>query len=352
MTIEVTLYTHDECELCDKARIDLRDLGQLFALTVREVDVRGDPALEKAFFERVPVVEIGGERLEAPLDYETLWRALKRAEAAGRPVDDRPEKAQSGCGHLLVVALNRIVLSFTRHWAVYLTALVLLYVGLPFGGAFAMHLGYTRLGDIVHRIYSPVCHQFAFRSWYLFGDQPVYPRERAGLDMGTFEEYAGQEPYFDGIDVHTLDNRLVFAAKGFRGSERMGWKVPLCQRDVAIYGALALFGVVFTVLQRLGVKVPYLPFWAYVLIALVPIGLDGFSQYFANPPFNGLGLASYPIRESTPFLRTLTGGLFGLGNGWLAYPYIAESMEESQVMLEDKLARAGIIKARADAAAD
>jgi uncharacterized membrane protein len=132
----------------------------------------------------------------------------------------------------------------------------------------------------------------------------------------------------------------------------MGYKAALCQRDVAIYGMLALFGFVFLILHKMNVKVPYLPMWAYLLMGIAPMGLDGFSQLFANPPFNGFGLALYPIRESTPLLRTLTGALFGLANGWLAYPYIEDSMADTREIVETKLIRAGIIKAPADAAAD
>jgi uncharacterized membrane protein len=97
-------------------------------------------------------------------------------------------------------------------------------------------------------------------------------------------------------------------------------------------------------LKRWGIKIPYLPFWAYILIALVPIGLDGFSQLFANPPINGFGLALYPIRESTPFIRTLTGALFGIGNAWLSFPYIDDSMQETEEVIMNKLERAGALQ--------
>ncbi len=241
-----------------------------------------------------------------------------------------------------VIALNRGVLWFSRNWAVVLTVFFLIYTGLPFAAPVAMEYGAPGVANVIYRIYNPLCHQFAFRSWFLFGDQTVYPRARAGVGGGTFEEYAAREPFFEGIDVDVLDADLIVAARSFVGSEEMGWKVAYCQRDVAIYGTIAIASLVFVILQKLKIKVPYLPFWGYVLIALAPIGLDGFSQLFANPPFNGFGLPIYPVRESTPFLRVLTGSLFGLGNAWLAYPYIAESMEETVRLIESKLEKAGV----------
>jgi len=246
-----------------------------------------------------------------------------------------------------VIFLDKIILGFSKAWAFWLSLIIAIYAGLPVAAPIAMHYGATGFGNAIYTIYSPVCHQFAFRSWFLYGAQPAYPRERAGVaSLKPFEFFASQEPFFEGVDVSTLDAGLTIAAKRFTGSERMGYKFAFCERDFAIYAALALFGFAFFVLQKLGIKVPALPFWAYLLIAIAPIGLDGFSQLFANPPFNGFGLGVYPIRESTPFLRTLTGGLFGLGNGWLAYPYIAESMDETRIMLEERLTRAGVLKAK------
>lgn len=351
MVIEVLLYTREDCGLCDEAKKILLEIGRTFPLAIREVDIRQNPALEKAFFDRIPVVDIGGKLLEAPLSDDDLWRAAAEAHREKAVADRRVNgENRAGVGHAIAVALNKWLLSFARNWAAYLTALVLLYVGLPFVAPLAMHLGAPRVANVIYTVYGPVCHQFAFRSWYLFGEQAVYPRARAGVaSIGSFEQYASAEPAFAHVDdIYTLDPDLTWAARGFKGSERMGWKVALCQRDTAIYGALALFGIVFIMLQKAGIRVPYLPFWAYVLLAIVPIGLDGVSQLLANPPFNGFGLAVYPIRESTPFLRTLTGALFGIGNGWLAYPYIQESMEETHTAMQAKLVRAGIIEAAAD----
>jgi uncharacterized membrane protein len=256
-------------------------------------------------------------------------------------------KPVTGWKRDVVIGLDRFILWFSRRWVLVISVLVGIYAGIPFLAPVSMHLGWTGVGDTIYRVYSPVCHQFAFRSWFLYGDQTVYPRQRAGVALGSFEQYASQEPAFSGIDVNTLDADLIFAAKLFRGSERMGWKVAFCERDVSIYASIMLFGILFAILTGLGVRVPYLPFWAYLLIAILPIGLDGFSQYFANPPFNGLGLPFYPVRESTPFLRVLTGSLFGIGNAWLAFPYIEESMQETRELVEGKLVKAGVLRKKA-----
>jgi uncharacterized membrane protein len=359
-SLRVTLYARDGCHLCDDARAELAALAETIPLVIEEVDIAADPALERALFDRIPVIEVGGARLQAPIEPPALRRAVHSAAFRARNAEEKTVQsthpsppgdvppAVTGRRRNAVIAFDRFFLGFSRHWVAVLSVVVSLYAGIPFAAPVAMHNGWTGLANAIYTVYSPVCHQFSFRSWFLFGEQTVYPRARADVPgVLSFEEAASREPFFQGINVNTLDANLSLAAKAFRGSERMGWKVAFCQRDVAIYVAIAVFGVVFAVLRRLGLKVPYLPFWAYLIIAVAPMGMDGFSQLFANPPFNGFGLGLYPIRESTPFLRALTGGLFGMGNAWLAYPYIEDSMRETREMLETKLIRAGVLKTAA-----
>ncbi len=249
--------------------------------------------------------------------------------------DDRSRRFRIGA--------NRAVLWLSRHWAAVLSAFFILYVGLPFMAPVAMIGGAEGVAQTIYQIYNPLCHQFSFRSFFLFGDQFVYPRAKAGIeDLGSFEDYASRDPHFEGVDVSQLDGYLIYADEYFYGNEEMGYKVAYCERDIAIYGTIALLSLVYPILKRSGVKVPYLPLWGYLLIALVPIGLDGFSQLLANPPFNGLGLGILPDRESTPLLRVLTGFLFGLGNVWLAYPYLDESFAETVELIETKLRNAGV----------
>lgn len=263
---------------------------------------------------------------------------IARSEMKGLFVQDDNTQG-GGRRRNVILGLNRFVIWFSKNWAALIGGVVALYAIGPFVAPVALRAGATGVAETLYTVYSPVCHQFTFRSWFIGGEQIVYPRERADTNYGSFESYAENEPFFEGVDVDVLDNDLIVTARLFRGSETMGYKTAICQRDIAIYGALALFAIGFAVTKSLGIRIPYLPFWAYILFAIGPIGLDGFSQLFANPPFNGFGLDFYPIRESTPFLRTLTGALFGIGNGWLAFPYIEESMQETGEMAQAKVAQ-------------
>ena len=80
-----------------------------------------------------------------------------------------------------------------------------------------------------------------------------------------------------------------------------------------------------------------MPIAVWFLLGLVPIGLDGVSQLVSQLPWDII-----PIRESTPLLRTITGGLFGFSTAWFGYPIVEESMADTRKLLTVKLRAAQV----------
>jgi len=198
---------------------------------------------------------------------------------------------------------------------------MLFYVGLPLLAPTLLWLGAEAPANAIYRMYKPLCHQFAFRSFFLFGEQPYYPLAEANVaNTKTFEEVSG----ITNLDDPYSTSR--FEARNYIGNENVGYKVALCERDVAIYLAILGFGIVFGLTGR---KVKTLHWLAWILLGIAPIGLDGFSQLLSQFEWDWLS-AIIPYRESTPFLRALTGALFGLFTAWFAYPNIEESMNETR----------------------
>jgi glutaredoxin len=60
--VEVVVYHAAGCHLCERAIGQLRELRDELAFELREVDIGGDEALEAAYREWIPVVEIDGRR--------------------------------------------------------------------------------------------------------------------------------------------------------------------------------------------------------------------------------------------------------------------------------------------------
>lgn len=265
------------------------------------------------------------------------------------------ERKATGVERSFVLGADRLIRWVAIHWLALLNSLVFLYVGLPFLAPVLLANGINGPANTIYGAYGYVCHQFAFRSWYIGGEQIAYPRARADTDLQSFEAAVTEDAFFAGVDVSELDVDLVSTARNFRGNDQVGYKVAFCQRDVAIYGAIFLGGVAYAFVRK---WLNPLKFWQYLIIGIAPIGLDGFSQLFANPPFTDAGFflfrsvgdisqAIFGIRESTPLLRTLTGAMFGFANVWLAYPYLEEAMRDTRKRVEAQLRKAGIISGSA-----
>ncbi|MDX1601005.1 MAG: DUF2085 domain-containing protein [Anaerolineales bacterium] len=314
--MRVTFYTKDDCSLCVKTKAWLGELKDDIPHTLVEVDIESEPSLQARYEERVPVVEVGPYTLEAPFDKRDLKVAMLSAQAGLQQDGESVEPKSNPQG----LRLNKGLLFFARHWLAAFNLLVFLYVGLPFAAPVLMQAGAERPARWIYTAYSPMCHQLAFRSWFLFGDQPAYPRELAGVNLTPFEEATG----IPGDDL--------WAARDFVGNEQVGYKVAFCERDVAIYGGILLAGLLYSQLRD---KLKPLPLWAWVLFGVVPIGLDGGTQLISELPLPII--SAFPARESTPFLRTLTGGLFGIMNVWLAYPYVEETMGETRAVVSAKI---------------
>ena len=205
-----------------------------------------------------------------------------------------------------IILADRFVFYLSKHWLAVFNALALLYVGLPILAPVLMRLGATGPAMVIHLIYRPLCNQLPQRSWFLFGPQLAYTWPELVERVGT-DALVGQW------------------SSTFVGNEAVGYKMALCQRCIAIHGAIFLFGLFYVLGRR---RVRPLPWWVYIGLGLLPMALDGGYQTLSY--VLSVLLPNFPIppHETTPFMRTLTGGLFGLATVWLTYPLIQETMDE------------------------
>lgn len=243
----------------------------------------------------------------------------------------------------VVLGLDKAIYWVGRNWLVAVAALLGVYVGLPILAPALMNAGATGPANFIYRLYSPMCHQMASRSFFLFGEQYAYPRELAGTDLTPIDAYWDSLPALQGVPRYPetageLAQQLA-ALRAERGDAQLGFKMALCERDIAIYGFMFLGTLLYGVVRRFR-RVPRLPFWLFLIIGLAPIALDGFSQLFGTYG-QALDIAFFQQeifnRESTPFLRTATGALFGFSLVWTFFPYVDRSMGEFNSELGEKL---------------
>ncbi len=195
---------------------------------------------------------------------------------------------------------SQLIVWITRHWLAFFNAMWALYIFLPVLAPILMQGGYTTPARYIYGVYSFACHQLPDHSYLLFGDSLV-PNLRQ-LEAGGM-----------GAGLGLLDQRK------FIGNGTVGYKIAICQRDMAIYGAVLLAGLLFGALRRRIKPID----WRLYLILLIPIALDGGSQLVG-------------LRESNWFLRSVTGAIFGIASVWFAYPHVEQAMNDVR---EDELMR-------------
>jgi glutaredoxin len=61
--VTLTLYSKPDCHLCAEAMTALRRLQPELGFELEERDITTDEALQRAYFERIPVVALDGEVL-------------------------------------------------------------------------------------------------------------------------------------------------------------------------------------------------------------------------------------------------------------------------------------------------
>ncbi|MBK8795340.1 MAG: DUF2085 domain-containing protein [Anaerolineales bacterium] len=200
----------------------------------------------------------------------------------------------------LTRAANGIVIGMARHWLAIFNIVWAIYLFTPFLAPLFMQMGWTAPARVIYAIYSVLCHQLPDHSYFLFGPTPI-PQEPA-LIAGGMPQVAS-----------------LLVERSFIGSPAVGWKVALCQRDVAIYAGVLLAGLSYALVRR---RVRPLPFKVFLLL-VIPMAIDGLTQLVG-------------WRESNWLLRTATGALFGVAAVYLAYPYVEDAMQE---VLESELLR-------------
>ena len=239
------------------------------------------------------------------------------------------------------ITANLFVLWFSKHWLLVITALLGLYVGLPWLAPVFMRMGWTGAGNVIYAIYSTQCHQLPERSYFLFGPKIMYSLEEI--------QAAWQK----------TNNPLIL--RQFVGNEAMGWKVAWSDRMVSMYTSIVAGGFIFWPLRR---KIKPLRLWAFILL-VIPMGLDGGTHLLSdvlsrgvvgvgfrennawlaaltNNAFPAMFYAGDALGSFNWWMRLITGLLLGIGVVWLVYPMMEEWMADTAREIEAKFRKAGI----------
>jgi uncharacterized membrane protein len=321
--MQVVIYTASGLQE-DTNRMEalLASLAQKYPHKLTIVDLSNNAFLAEAFAGKLPNLEVGQFNFNCQVRPDALEQALEQTqyllETEKNTRIKQPLRIASEPAKLN--AWNRFSLWFSKHYLQVVMGFLILVVGLAFLAPVLMEWGLPDAAQSIYNLYHPFCHQLAFRSLFLFGEQAFYTRELANIEgLMTYGEAAG------------LYEEDFATASAFLGSPEMGYKVALCQRDIAIQSSLLIFTLIFALARQ---KIKPIPIFIWFIFGLLPIALDGGTQLLSQLGLQWLSWLT--PRESAPWQRLLTGVLFGLSSAWFIFPILRESLLETRFALEKK----------------
>ena len=237
------------------------------------------------------------------------------------------------------IALNRALLAFARHWLLIFNLLWGVFVIAPWLAPVLMKIGHERAANIIYLAYATQCHQLPQRSFFLFGLKPMYSLSE--------------------IQATWQNTNNPFLLRQFNGNPQMGWKVAWSDRMVAMWTSIFVGGLLYWPLRK---RLRPLPLWAFALIFILPMALDGGTHFLSDTADLGNGfrdsnawLAAFSggifpadfyagdaLGSFNSWLRLLTGMLFSIGAVWLAYPHLQEAFAEVVREIENKVRRTAL----------
>jgi uncharacterized membrane protein len=175
-----------------------------------------------------------------------------------------------------------------------------IWVIIPWFAPVIMKLGWTPAGDTVYFIYSFFCHQLPQRSFFLFGEQSMYPLSQ-----------------IQAVWQNTSDPMIL---RQFVGNSTMGWKVAWSDRMISFYTSIWFFALLFTITHR---KIKPLSLIGFIIL-LIPMALDGGTHMLSD--FSGIGNG---FRDTNEWLVIITNNSFsssfytgdalGSFNSWMRF---------------------------------
>ena len=319
----ITYYYRKIDDNDGKIKKHLEELSHELDFNLIDICLDDNPDLRDRLDEENSALQIGPYRLHFPLNDLDIQIALNsykdrqgdQQEVSTLQSNARKEKA------IRISGMERFSYWLSNNYVWFLCVIIALFVGFPLLAPVLMKNNQKSSAQVIYKVYSVFCHQLAFRSFFFYGEQLDYPRALAAVpNVITYEEATGKS---------ALD---VAYARAFEGNDLLGYKVAICERDIAIYLSMLIGGLIF---QLSGRKLKSIPWYWWVILAIIPMGVDGVTQLFS---LGGSWPAWFPIRESTPYERVITGALFGLVTALYVFPMMEESMVDVRMNLARKLA--------------
>lgn len=234
-----------------------------------------------------------------------------------------------------ILGVDRFALDLAQHWLVYFNFFFGILIITPFLAPPLMAMGLTGPASAIYGFYGLLCHQLPERSFFLLGHKVSY----------SLTEISRAYPYDS-----------IFQLREFIGNEAMGWKVAWSDRMVSLYGSLWFGGLIYGAFRR---RLPRISPLAWLLLAIVPMGVDG-GSHMLNDALAGMSGTGF--RDTNAWLafltgsllpanfyagdalgsfnnlaRLITGALTGLTSMWIVLPFVGKAMRDVEAVTLKRL---------------
>ncbi len=185
----------------------------------------------------------------------------------------------------------------------FIFGIYILFFAVFFALIFATPLvAFARDASGLYQFFSATCHQKISRSLCIFEDGRV----------GDCTAQSGQ----------FVDNENDRAQTSAVVDGKLGYKMPVCARDIGIYGGMLLVAMLYPLVRRIDdIDVPPV---LYLIIAIAPLAIDGTIQLVSD-----LGWLPF-VYESTNLIRLATGLLAGGAASYYAIPLLMNMFGEEK----------------------
>ena len=217
----------------------------------------------------------------------------------------------------------------SKNYPVYIVILlVFLYVFIPFLAPIFFKLGYSNIGEDINNVYVEFCHQRVERSVFLFGEN------------GLVKKYSVQElKDLKYLPEKSADPSIYpeYFGHGYYGNAQIGYKVPICIRDIALYLSFVIAGLISIIYVEKKKKTFHISFFV-LMIFLLPMMLDGVSGSIIEG-FKILAIPSWYLDDW--IRRIITGLLFGIGSALFVIPkfFTDEDFQEKDISNKNSVKR-------------
>jgi len=158
----------DDDPQIERIKSDLSEIQQDCPHILHIINIDRDQVLMEEFGDKLPVLDIGVYRLIRSFDQSDIRFAFEKAAA-------RLEEAKNKHNDVLIRRIteplqmtksDRFSRWFSNHYMVLLNLFTFLYVFLAVLAPTFMRVGWQTPAKIIYKVYRPLCHQLAFRTFF------------------------------------------------------------------------------------------------------------------------------------------------------------------------------------------